>query len=478
MPFKPQNMSNNAAVTADGGEIGRAQWLQAKAARVPANVHMNPVLLKPQSDTGAQVIVQGRVHSTDEAASYQQKKCFLLSKVMESYDLLSAAADLVLVEGAGSPAEVNLRQGDIANMGFALKANVPVALIGDINRGGVIASLVGTWALLPAEERQLIKGFIVNQFRGDISLFDGGIDRIKAETGWTHFGTVPFLRSIRDLPAEDAVILENGDTAFDNKIRIAVPLLPRIANFDDLGPLIAEDDVTVTVVKPGTPIPEGQDLIIIPGSKSTIADLEFLKHEGWDIDIKAHVRRGGSVLGICGGYQMLGTKVKDPDRIEGGLCVSEGLGLLDVESVITRQKAVQETTAYLMGQDLMIDGYEIHAGQTHVSQTQAGRTNVEGTVRPYMIQAAAAFGGKIKPTENTGNTDVIGVESADGRIIGTYLHGLFGNGEYRKNFLARFSPENREAVNFDIKVEAALDRLATSLETYLDLDQLWDIAGK
>ncbi|UTW55931.1 cobyric acid synthase [Kordiimonas sp. SCSIO 12610] len=453
-PFKPQNMSNNAAVTEDGGEIGRAQWLQAKAACIAPSVHMNPVLLKPQSDTGAQVVVQGRVHSTSEAASYQAKKKFLLSKVMESYETLSETADLIFIEGAGSPAEVNLRAGDIANMGFALEADVPVALVGDINRGGVIASIVGTWHLLPEVERQQIKGFIINQFRGDISLFDGGIDVIKRDTKWRHFGTVPFLRSIKDLPAEDAVILENDDTREDNQIKIAVPLLPRIANFDDLDPLIAEDDVAVTVIKPGQVIPAGQDLIIIPGSKSTIADLEFMKQEGWDIDIKAHVRRGGSVLGICGGYQMLGSVVSDPDGIEGRQRESIGLSLLDVESVITRQKSVQETEVDLPNEGMQARGYEIHCGVT----------NVGPNAHTYMTSQI--------------NKDVIGVQSADGRIIGTYLHGLFENGEYRKRFLKRFSTKNREAINFDVKVEKALDSLASSLEDYLDLDQLWEIAGK
>ena len=456
LPFKPQNMSNNAAVTPEGGEIGRAQWLQAKAAGGRPNVHMNPVLLKPQSDTGAQVIVQGKVHSTSEAVKFQEKKKFLMFKVMQSFDYLSERADLILVEGAGSPAEVNLRKGDIANMGFALEANVPVALIGDINRGGVIASLVGTWHLLPPAEKNLIKGFIVNQFRGDISLFDGGIEVIKKETGWHHFGTVPFLRSIRDLPAEDAVILENGDADGDSQIKIAAPLLPRIANFDDLDPLIAEPDVSVTVVKPGMPIPFGQDLIIIPGSKATIADLDFMRKEGWDTDIIAHVRHGGSVLGICGGYQMLGNMVFDPSGIEGSQREGKGLGLLDVVSTITNRKALKETKVMVSKEGTKATGYEIHSGVTTTGDN----------VKPYM-----------KSLLDSANGDVIGVESHDGRIIGTYLHGLFESGEYRKKFLKRFSNANREAVNFDLKVEGALDALASSLEEYLDLDQLWDIAG-
>nr|WP_202899251.1 cobyric acid synthase [Kordiimonas gwangyangensis] len=272
---------------------------------------MNPVLLKPESDTGAQIIVHGKFYGRAEAKVYQERKAELLGKVISSFEHLKSQADLVLVEGAGSPAEVNLRATDIANMGFALPTNTPVALVGDINRGGVIAAIAGTYHLLPPEEQALIKGVIINQFRGDVRLFDGGLTAITEQTGWPCFGVVPFLRAVRDLPAEDAVVLEQDAKSRTGKLKVAVPMLPRIANFDDLDPLAAEEDVEVVMVPPGKPLPRDAGLIILPGSKATIADLRFLKAEGWHHDLHAHVRAGGHVLGICGGYQMLGDVVQD-----------------------------------------------------------------------------------------------------------------------------------------------------------------------
>ena len=342
-PFKPQNMSNNAAVTADGGEIGRAQALQARAARTPPSVHMNPVLLKPQSDIGAQVVVQGRIHAHGtKAADYQQMKRELLPFVRDSFARLSSEADIVLVEGAGSASEVNLRDNDIANMGFARAADVPVVLIGDIDRGGVIASLVGTKAVIAPQDAAQVCGFIVNKFRGDPALFASGMACIAQLTGWQALGLVPYFSDARLLPAEDALALEQNRPAKAHAhVRIAVPILPHIANFDDLDPLDAEPAVDLVRVKPGTAIPGDADLIILPGAKATVADLAALRAAGFDIDIAAHVRRGGLVLGLCGGYQMLGRTVADPDGIEGPPGKVEGLGLLDVDTVLSADKSLE-----------------------------------------------------------------------------------------------------------------------------------------
>ena len=324
-PFKPQNMSNNAAVTEDGGEIGRAQALQALAARVAPSVHMNPVLLKPQSEIGAQVIVQGKIFGTATAREMQDLKPKLLPYVLESFEITKREADIVLVEGAGSASEINLRKNDIANMGFARAADVPVVVIGDIDRGGVIASLVGTKAVLDPEDAKLVAGFIVNRMRGDISLFADGMEEIARRTGWPALGLVPFFEGARRLPAEDAYdLVGRRHSSGNGKVRVAVPLLPHIANFDDLDPFAAEPDVELVMVERGTPLPVC-DLIVVPGSKSTIADFKTLREVGWDIDIAAHVRRGGHVLGLCGGYQMLGRQHRrsawhrGPGRIGAGL---------------------------------------------------------------------------------------------------------------------------------------------------------------
>src|SRR5271155_4537987 len=311
-PFKPQNMSNNAAVTADGGEIGRAQALQARAARVAPSVHMNPVLLKPQSEIGAQIVVQGKVYGSAKAAAFQHIKRDLLPYVLESYARLRGEADIVLVEGAGSASEVNLRSNDIANMGFAREADVPVVLIGDIDRGGVIASLVGTKAVIAPEDAALICGFIVNKFRGDPALFADGMARIAQLTEWQALGLVPFFPEARLLPAEDALALDAARPAKTNaRVRVAVPILPHIANFDDLDPLDAEPAVELVRVRPGTALPGDADLILLPGSKATIADFEALRAAGFHIDIAAHRRRGGMVLGLCGGFPMLGRRGAD-----------------------------------------------------------------------------------------------------------------------------------------------------------------------
>jgi adenosylcobyric acid synthase len=449
-PFKPQNMSNNAAVTGDGGEIGRAQALQARAARVPASVHMNPVLLKPQSEVGAQIVVQGRVYGSAKAAAYQHMKRELLPFVLDSYERLKREADIVLIEGAGSASEINLRANDIANMGFARAANVPVVLIGDIDRGGVIASLVGTKAVIVPEDAALICGFIVNKFRGDPALFGPGMERIAELTGWRALGLVPHFADARLLPAEDALALEQSHPAKAGaKFRIAVPILPHIANFDDLDPLDAEPAVELIRVRPGAALPGDADLILLPGSKATIADLTALRGAGFDVDIAAHRRRGGTVLGLCGGYQMLGRAIADPDGIEGLPAKVPGLGLLEVETVLSKEKrleAVRGTTA----EGVPFSGYEMHMGVT------------EGPDR------ARPFG---RLPDGTAE----GAVSADGRVIGSYIHGLFSDDRQRAAWLARFDA-GATNIAYDDLVERTLDGLAAHLAAHLDLDRILTLA--
>jgi adenosylcobyric acid synthase len=448
-PFKPQNMSNNAAVTEDGGEIGRAQALQACAARVPPSVHMNPVLLKPQSEIGAQIVVQGRVFGSAKAAAYQHMKRDLLPYVLESYRRLRADADIVLVEGAGSAAEVNLRANDIANMGFARAADVPVVLIGDIDRGGVIASLVGTKAVLAPDDAALIRGFIVNKFRGDAALFASGMVQIAEATGWQALGLVPHFADARLLPAEDALALAQRPRAKpDARVRIAVPILPHIANFDDLDPLDAEPAVELIRVQPGAALPGDADLVVLPGSKATIADLAALRAAGFDIDIAAHRRRGGMILGLCGGYQMLGRTIADPDGVEGPPAALEGLGLLDVATTLSAQKRLEPVRG-LSNDGAPFAGYEMHMGVT------------EGA------DCARAFA-----QLSDGSPE--GAMSADGRVIGTYVHGLFSDDRQRAAWLKRFAAT--AAIRYDDAVERTLDALAAHLTAHLDIDRLLKLA--
>ena len=454
-PFKPQNMSNNAAVTADGGEIGRAQALQARAAKVPLSVHMNPVLLKPQSETGSQIVVQGKVFGQVKAADYHRLKPQLLEKVLESFHLLQAEADLVLVEGAGSPAEINLRAGDIANMGFAEAADLPVVLIGDIDRGGVIASILGTKLLLQPSEAARLKGFLVNKFRGDISLFTEGVRIIEERTQLIGLGVIPWFAEAGLLPAEDAMALDGyagaRGGAGRGRIRIAVPRLPRISNFDDLDPLRAEPDVQLILVSPGEALPGDLDLVLLPGSKSTIGDLQAFIAAGWDIDLKAHLRRGGAVLGLCGGYQMLGTRLDDPDGSEGSACSIDGLGLIDVVTRLGGAKTLTEVTGrdLVTGQD--IRGYEMHIGVT------AGA----GCARPML--------------DLNGRPD--GASSADGRVMGCYVHGLFAADAFRHAFLNRLRQRESSGLAYEKLVDDLLDRLADHLAAHIDLDRLWSIAA-
>ncbi|WJR69015.1 cobyric acid synthase [Neorhizobium sp. CSC1952] len=449
LPFKPQNMSNNAAVTADGGEIGRAQALQARAAKVPLSVHMNPVLLKPQSEVGAQVVVQGRVEGNAKAAEYQQLKPKLMPRVLESFDLLRSQADLVLVEGAGSASEINLRQNDIANMGFARAANVPVVLIGDIDRGGVIASLAGTKSVLDPDDAAMIRGFIVNRFRGDPALFADGMRMIGDLTGWRSIGLLPHFPDAARLPAEDALGL-NGPSALKTgaKIRIAVPILPHISNFDDLDPLEAEPDVELVRVRAGQAIPGDCDLVLLVGSKATISDLAAFRAAGFDVDIAAHVRRAGRVLGLCGGYQMLGKKISDPDGIEGPPGSVEGLGLLDVETVLSADKRLEAVSGTSFD-GVSLAGYEMHVG----------RTVGADCARPFSM-----IGGEAD-----------GASSADGRVWGTYLHGLFADDRQRSAWLMRLGG-TASGLDYEAGVEEVLDRLAGHMEQHLDLDGLLRLA--
>ena len=449
-PFKPQNMSNNAAVTADGGEIGRAQALQARAARAPASVHMNPVLLKPQSEIGAQIVVQGRVFGSAKAAAYQHMKRDLMPFVLDSYERLKREADLVLVEGAGSAAEVNLRNNDIANMGFARAAGVPVAIIGDIDRGGVIASLVGTKAVLAPDDAALIRGFIVNRFRGDSALFADGMERIAQLTGWRALGLIPFFADARLLPAEDALALEQTRPSKPQaRMRVAVPILPHIANFDDLDPLDAEPAVDLVRVRPGAALPGDADLIVLPGSKATIADLTALRSAGFDIDIAAHLRRGGTVLGLCGGYQMLGRTIADPDGIEGPAATVAGLGLINVETTLSSEKRL-EPVGGTTSDGAPFSGYEMHMGVTEGPDRE----------RPFGRLADGAPEGAI---------------SADGRVIGTYIHGLFADDRQRAAWLDRFTAGATHVAYEDL-VDKTLDALAAHLATHLDLDLLLKLA--
>ncbi|MDD9728410.1 cobyric acid synthase [Mameliella sp. AT18] len=439
-PFKPQNMSNNAAVTSDGGEIGRAQALQALACGLPLHTDMNPVLLKPETDVGAQVVVQGKRLTTAKARDYAKLKPQLLGSVIESFNRLRSAHDLVIVEGAGSPAEVNLRKGDIANMGFAEAAGVPVILAGDIDRGGVIAQIVGTQAILPTDDANRISGFLINKFRGDPRLFDEGYKLIEERTGWRGYGVAPWFPEAWRLPAEDALDIRTQTRA--EGLHVVCLCLSRMANFDDLDPLAQEPDVRLTMLRRGEAIPGDADLVILPGSKSTRGDLAFLREQGWDVDLMAHHRRGGRVLGICGGYQMLGRVVDDPQGIEGPAGRDPGLGLLEIGTVMTADKSLTEVNARHAATGTTFHGYEIHIG----------RSDGPDRARPF------AFVGD--------NPE--GAISADGRVMGSYLHGMFRDDRFRAAWLEGFGVA--ASASYDATVEQTLEALADHLEAHLDVE--------
>ena len=442
-PFKPQNMSNNAAVTDDGGEIGRAQALQARAAGLAPSRHMNPVLLKPEGEGIAQLVVQGKREARMGAAAFHAHKPKLMARVLESYAEISKGRDLMLIEGAGSPAEVNLRAGDIANMGFAEVANVPVILVADIDKGGAIAALVGTHALLDFTERMRVAGIIINKFRGDAALFAPALDLIAGRTGWRSLGILPWFEGASRLPAEDSMALAQNSNR-QGEIHIVIPRLARIANFDDFDPLAAEPDVKLTFISPGQPIPADADLVILPGSKATIADLAFFRAQGWDIDLMAHVRRGGRVLGICAGYQMLGKSVADPGGVEGPPEAVPGLGLLDVETVMAAEKTLRPVSGAALG--MVIKGYEMHMGATSGADT----------ARPM-----AVLGDKHD-----------GAITRDGLVMGCSVHGLFAADGFRRWFLSTLRPGRETGLAYETMVEDTLDALAAHLEAHLDLDGL------
>ncbi len=444
-PFKPQNMSNNAAVTEDGGEIGRAQALQARAARTPTTVHMNPVLLKPETETGSQIIVQGQRIGHDAGRAYWTRAKGLMPKVLDSFRRLAEDADLILIEGAGSPAETNLRGHDIANMGFAEAARVPVLLVGDINKGGVIAQIAGTKVVLSMEDAARIKGFLVNRFRGDVRLFDEGLIDIERHTGWPGLGVVPWFNDAHFLPAEDILDLRSWT---GGACKVVVPKLPRISNFDDLDPLAAEPDVTVDIIPPGHALPGDADLIVLPGSKSTISDLTFFRDQGWDIDLTAHIRRGGHVMGLCGGYQMLGTSIADPDGIEGRAQTVPGLGHLNVQTVLSPKKQLALTSAVVVESGLPVTGYEIHLGKTDGPDCAQAWLDIDGM--PH------------------------GARNASGRVRGAYLHGLFGSDPFRAAFLGTLGHQSHVA--YDATVDSTLDALAEHLQQHLNLDDIFALA--
>ncbi len=449
-PFKPQNMSNNAAVTENGGEIGRAQALQARAAGVAPHTDMNPILLKPQSSTGAQVIVQGQIAGHQDAAAFGKNKAALMPAVLQSFQRLGQSCDLIIVEGAGSPAETNLRSGDIANMGFATAANVPVILMGDIDRGGVIAQIVGSQAVLDAVDNAMIRGFAVNKFRGDRSLFDAGRDDIARRTGWPSLGVIPWFDLAHRLPAEDVMDLPARAGIGGGDMVIAVPRLPRIANFDDLDPLAAEPGVDLQIISPGAPLPAEADLVLMVGSKATIADLAAFRAEGWDIDLAAHIRRGGQVLGLCGGYQMLGRTIADPHGIEGPPSTVEGLGHLAVDTVMSPIKHLALKTCAHPASGTSLTGYEIHIGET--TGPDCARAWLQSDGQPE------------------------GAASPNGKVQGCYLHGLFGSDGFRAAFLGRFGTGSSLA--FDAGVDATLDALAEHVERYFDIDLMLSLAGE
>lgn len=449
-PFKPQNMSNNAAACPSGGEIGRAQALQALACGLEPHVDFNPVLLKPETDRRAQIVVHGKAVTSMDAAHYMAHRGGLLDRVMESFERLAAAHDLVIVEGAGSPSEINLRERDIANMGFARRAGVPVCLVGDIDKGGVIASLVGTKAVLGKQDGAMITGFLVNKFRGDPMLFTDGVTAIESRTGWPCFGIIPWLAAAASLPAEDAVVPDRQLSSRGTGLKIAAPMLSRMANFDDADPLRQETGVDFQWVPPGQPIPRDADIVILFGTKSTLGDLAFLRAQGWDHDLIAHARSGGRVLGLCGGYQMLGTRIYDPRGVDGTPGEARGLGLLDAETRMSPEKHVAPVSGTCVSSGAAVRGYEIHAG----------RTTGPDTARPMFKLAGASEGAK----------------SANSLIEGTYLHGAFTSDAYRRAWLKRAGGETDADFSYNAAVGKALDALADGVAGTIDVDALLEAA--
>lgn len=452
-PFKPQNMALNSAVTVDGGEIGRAQALQAVAAGIAAHTDLNPVLLKPTSDCGAQVIIHGKTRMNLDARAYHDYKPVAFEAVLQSYTRLQAAYDTIFVEGAGSPAEINLRDRDIANMGFAEAVDCPVVLVADIDRGGVFAHLTGTLACLSQSEQMRVRGFIINRFRGDISLLKPGLDWLEAKTGKPVLGVVPYLHGLT-LDAEDMLPRElraaqaTGGTA----LRVVVPVLPHISNHTDFDALRAHPQVDFHYVRSGIP-PPAADLIILPGSKNVQGDLAFLREHGWDQVLQRHLRYGGKVIGICGGMQMLGREVADPHGVEGAAGSVAGLGWLDYATTLTREKTLKNVTGRLAltGAAADLAGYEIHMGETHGPALAAPALHLD--------------------SERGQRPD--GAVSADGQILATYVHGLFDTPAACAALLAWAGLSSADRVDYPALREASLDRLADTLAEHLDLPRLF-----
>jgi len=453
-PFKPQNMALNSAVTKDGGEIGRAQALQAIAAKIEPEIDFNPILLKPNSDTGAQVIIHGRAISNMEAGKYHDYKKVAMDAVITSHNRLAKRFDLLLVEGAGSPAEINLRENDIANMGYAEEVDCPVIIIADIDKGGVFAHLVGTLALLSESEQARVKGFVINRFRGDIGLLQGGLDWLEEYTNKPVLGVLPYLHDLA-LDAEDAVAIDNNVT--NATINIAVLLVPHISNHTDFDALRLHPNININYVRHTQTIPN-VDLIILPGSKNVLGDLNFLKNEGWDTQIKRHLRYGGKVLGICGGMQMLGNTLNDPEGIESSLKQVNGLALCDFETTLTTQKVLTKITATLLlnNQQTLCSGYEIHAG---ISQGAALN-------KPFLT---------FDESHPHGFT-FDGFISDDNAIAGTYLHGLFDEADATSQILKWVKPSaSINPISIATHREQQLERLATMCETHLNIQQIISI---
>ena len=449
VPFKPQNMALNSAVTADGGEIGRAQAVQAQAAGLAPHTYMNPVLLKPNSDIGAQVIIHGRALTSMDAVAYHDYKKVAMNAVLESHQRLSASYPVVMVEGAGSPAEINLRAGDIANMGFAEAVDCPVILIADIDKGGVFAHLVGTLALLSESEQARIRGFVINRFRGDIALLQPGLDWLEQRTGKPVLGVLPYLMDFH-LEAEDAIdVRQTAKTA--ETLKVVVPVLPRISNHTDFDPLRLHPQVELTFVGPGQAIPPA-DLIILPGSKSVRADLAFLREQGWEAALHKHLRYGGKLLGICGGLQMLGERIDDPHGLEGAPGSSQGLGLLAFATVLEPEKQLRNVRGRLCLENAAVSGYEIHAGVS---------------TGPALENAAVQL--------DDGRCD--GAISADGQVFGTYLHGLFEASEASAALLRWAGLREVQAVDYHALRERDIERLADMVEAHLDTQKLRGLCG-
>ncbi|WP_072054995.1 cobyric acid synthase [Aliivibrio fischeri] len=448
-PFKPQNMALNSAVTEDGGEIGRAQALQADAARVKPHVHMNPILLKPNTDIGAQVIVQGKAIETMDAWGFHDYKKLAMPYVLESFSYLSNNYECVVIEGAGSPAEINLRENDIANMGFAEAADVPVIIVADIDRGGVFAHLYGTLALLSESEQARVKGFVINRFRGDISLLVPGLEWLEEKTGKPVLGVIPYLHGL-NLEAEDAIKSEQLDKG---KFIVKVPVVTRISNHTDFDPLRLHPEIDLQFIGKGDSL-SAADFIILPGSKSVQADLDYVKSQGWDKDIERHLRYGGKVMGICGGYQMLGEYLADPLGIEGAPCSIKGLGYLSISTELQKQKQLTlvEGKLVLPNQSAVkVKGYEIHAGVS---------TNLGQEHRPISIHTKDAM--RYDGTINDENS-----------IFGTYLHGVFDEPEAFEAILTWAGLEKCQAINMHDIQEEAIERIAKSMKESLDLSLIW-----